>query len=89
LTSAGVLVTRAACYRTRPRPDEARALAAEIASGAVDLLVLGSPSAVNALAQALREAELAADRVPAALCFGSFTAQAARVAGWPRVEISE
>jgi uroporphyrinogen-III synthase len=78
LAVAGAVVDAPVAYRTNARQDTARSLAAQLASGEIDILLLASPSAVDALVGA------GASTSAAVVCvIGSTTGAAARKAGLP------
>jgi uroporphyrinogen-III synthase len=80
----GATVEIVPTYVTETDPAGQAQLAALVAEGALDLVLVAAPSAVDAL-QAALPAEWAA-RVPVG-CIGPVTARAARLAGFPvRVE---
>lgn len=73
LARAGARLDHPVAYRIEPRPEAAQRLAALLQRGEIDVVVLTSPSAVDALAAAAPRAS------GALLCvIGSTTAQAAR-----------
>jgi uroporphyrinogen III methyltransferase / synthase len=78
LAVAGAVVDAPVAYRTNARQDTARSLAAQLASGEIGILLLTSPSAVDALVGA------GASTSAAVVCvIGSTTGAAARKAGLP------
>ena len=80
LRAAGVAVDQVTVYRTVPGPGAAE-LADAIAAGAVDVILLASPSAARALAGALaRRMTGGVDRVTPVVCIGPSTGdEAARL----------
>ena len=86
LRSLGAIVDVVPVYRSAPDPVGQGRLRALAKDGALDLVTVAAPSAVDALLDAL-PAEYAR-RLPVA-CIGPVTARAARLAGFPvRVESS-
>jgi len=87
MRALGAAVTVIPCYATETDPAGQAQLAALLRDGALDLVLVAAPSAVDAL-QAALPAEWAA-KVPVA-CIGPVTARAARLAGFPvRVEAAD
>lgn len=81
LVARGARVDRVVAYRTVDAPPDALAEFAErAAAGALDLVIVASPSAAGALARALGAAGLTPDAC-AALCVGPTTAAACRDQG--------
>ncbi len=80
LAALGAIVDVVAVYRSAPDPDGQQRLRALIADGALDLVTVAAPSAVDALLSALPAEH--ARRLPVA-CIGPVTARAARTAGFP------
>lgn len=79
LTDAGVAVTTVVVYRTRPADDVELLAALDRAQ----LLIVGSPSLISALAAQGDEA-----RVPGYVALGATTADACRDAGLPLVAVA-
>jgi uroporphyrinogen-III synthase len=78
LAAAGAVVDAPVAYRTHARQDTARTLAGQLARGEIDVLLLASPSAVDALVGA------GVSTGAAVVCvIGSTTGAAARKAGLP------
>ncbi len=81
LAARGARVDRVVAYTTVDAPPDALAeVAGRAAAGALDLVLVASPSAAGALAGALAAAGLAADAC-AAVCIGPTTAEACRDRG--------
>ncbi len=80
LRALGAVVDVVTIYRSVPDPDGQVQLCALAAAGALDLVTVAAPSAVDALLDAV-PAEMAR-RLPVA-CIGPVTARAARLAGFP------
>ena len=80
LRARGAVVDRVVAYRTAPTPDALAPLAARLRAGAVDALLLASPSAAPAAARALGARDACARAAPA-VCIGPTTAAAARDLG--------
>lgn len=86
LRALGASVDVIAVYRSTPDPDGSAEIRRLAITGALDLVTVAAPSAVDALLDALPAEH--ARRLPVA-CIGPVTAKAARVAGFPvRVESS-
>jgi uroporphyrinogen-III synthase len=83
LRAAGAHVDRAVAYRTLPA--DLSALAGECVAGAVDAVLLASPSAAESLARALAGRPARA----ALICIGPTTADAARRLGLSVAEVAE
>ncbi len=84
LRALGAHVDIVPVYRSAPDSDGQVRLRAMVAAGALDLVTVAAPSAVDALLAALPAEH--ARRLPVA-CIGPVTARAARTAGFPvRVE---
>lgn len=84
LRALGATVDAIPVYRSAPDPDGGREMRALALAGALDLVTVAAPSAVDALLDAVPPEH--ARRLPVA-CIGPVTARAARVAGFPvRVE---
>ena len=80
LEALGAIVDVVPVYRSAPDPEGQRRLRALVAEGALDLVTVAAPSAVDALLAALPPEH--ARRLPVA-CIGPVTARAARTAGFP------
>ena len=81
LTARGAHVDRVVAYRTVDAPPDALAeFAGRAADGALDLVVVASPSAAGALVRARAAAGLPADACRA-VCIGPTTAEACRAGG--------
>ncbi len=80
LRALGAAVDVVPVYRSAPDPDGQVTLRALAAAGALDLVTVAAPSAVDALLAALPAEH--ARRLPVA-CIGPVTARAARLAGFP------
>lgn len=81
LTARGARVDRVVAYRTVDAPPDALAeFAGRAAAGALDLVLVASPSAAGALVRAFAAAGLPADAC-AAVCIGPTTAEACRAGG--------
>jgi len=80
LAALGAIVDVVPVYRSAPDPEGQRRLRALVAAGALDLVTVAAPSAVDALLAALPAEH--ARRLPVA-CIGPVTARAARMAGFP------
>ncbi len=86
LRALGAEVDVVPVYRSAPDPDGQERLRAMVAAGALDLVTVAAPSAVDALQAAVPPEH--AGRLPVA-CIGPVTARAARMAGFPvKVESS-
>lgn len=80
LRALGARVDVVPLYRTVPDPEGQERLRHLVEAGAVDLVAVAAPSAIDALLDALPPERAA--RLPVA-CIGPVTARAARVAGFP------
>ncbi len=80
LRALGATVDVIPVYRSAPDPDGQKSLRRLVESGALSLVTVAAPSAVDALLDALPAER--ARRLPVA-CIGPVTARAARTAGFP------
>lgn len=80
LRALGAEVDVVPVYRSAPDPDGQSRLQTMVSAGALDLVTVAAPSAVDALQAALPAEH--ARRLPVA-CIGPVTARAARMAGFP------
>jgi uroporphyrinogen-III synthase len=80
LRALGAVVDVIPVYRSAPDPEGQARIRALAKAGAIDLVTVAAPSAVDALLDALPPEH--ARRVPVA-CIGPVTAKAARTAGFP------
>lgn len=88
LTVRGARVERVIAYRTVDAPPDALAeFAAAVAAGALDLVLVASPSAAGALVRALADAALAPDACKV-VCIGPTTADACRTRGLTVVAVA-
>ena len=87
LSRRGAEVVRVVAYRTVADPDGAARVAGRVRRGEVDVVVLASPSAVQALAQALQAGPAASAGAAGVVAIGPTTAEAARRAGF-RVDVA-
>lgn len=93
LRDAGATVDRVDAYAPRPSPQSADTWARDMDAGRIDALTFTSPSAVDALGEALADAlpvaTLASIRELPAAAQGPTTARAVRDAGWGVVPVAE
>lgn len=82
LAARGAEVARVTAYRTVEDAAAARRAAALVAQGLVDLVLVASPSQVQALAGAMRGLGAAAPGPVRVVAIGPTTARAAAEAGW-------
>ena len=89
LEAAGAFVTRVEAYRTVLRPPDGAQVGADLEAG-VDAVAFASPSAVEALAPALRQIALDRWRRTVLVAIGPTTAAAVgEQPGWPRPIVAD